>query len=74
MLERSKPYVLVENDRDKSAPWVGGRKGKGSGVVSSGVARGKEGYSSLSLCVAPRITTMFCDEGWTDVTSQELTP
>lgn len=34
----------------------------------------ERGGGILSRCVAAGTTTVFCDEGWTDVTSRELTP
>lgn len=52
------------------------RNERGRGGCELGGPKRGGGITPLShpLCVAPGTTTVFCDEGWTDVTSRELTP
>lgn len=55
---------------------VGTRDERGRGGYERGGGGLRKGRRNtpLSLYVAAGTTTVFCDEGWTDVTSRELTP
>lgn len=84
-LERSKPYTCAPRMTEtRVGCWEYRFAAVGSMGMEVGTQQGGEsGYEGkrgvlLSVlpccCVTPSTTTVFCDEGWTDVTSRELTP